>query len=103
MSFQRIHSAQLKELRQQGKVTLLDIRDAHSFRSGRIDDALHIEEIEIDSFVETYPDTTPLVIYCYHGYSSLSAAAWFVEKGIADVYSLDGGYDGWQHLQNQAL
>ncbi|MBV1871825.1 MAG: hypothetical protein KUG83_04700, partial [Gammaproteobacteria bacterium] len=37
----------------------------------------------------------PIVICCFHGHSSLSAASFFSEKGFTNVYSLDGGYTAW--------
>lgn len=76
-------------------VTLLDIRDPFAFDSGHIDKAIHIDQIDVDTFIEEQPKDTTLVIYCYLGHSSQSAAAFFAERGFTEVYSLDGGYEGW--------
>jgi len=95
MNFKRIAPQDYKQLASQGECTLLDIRDPHSFNQGHIDDAVHIEEINVESFVDEQPKDKPLVICCYHGISSQSAAAYFAEKGFTEVYSLDGGYEGW--------
>jgi len=96
MNFKRIDSQGCKQLLATKDVTLLDIRDPQSFANGHIDNALHIEQINVESFVEEQPKDKPLVICCYHGNSSQSAAAYFAEKGFTDVYSLDGGYEGWR-------
>lgn len=96
MNFKRIDPQGYKQLQTAGEVTLLDIRDPQSFANGHIDNALHIEEINVETFVEEQPKNKPLVICCYHGNSSQSAAAYFAEKGFTDVYSLDGGYEGWR-------
>ena len=39
----------------------------------------------------------PLIVTCYHGHSSQSAAAYLVNQGFSDVYSLDGGFELWRH------
>ena len=38
----------------------------------------------------------PLIVTCYHGNSSQSAAAYLVGQGFSDVYSLDGGFELWR-------
>jgi len=95
MNFKRIAPLDFKQLASQCDVTLLDIRDPQSFAQGHIDNAIHIEHINIERFVDEQPKDKPLVICCYHGISSQSAAAYFAEKGFTEVYSLDGGYAGW--------
>lgn len=95
MNFKRISPENYRQLASSQETTLLDIRDPHSFNDGHIDGATHIEEIVIDQFVEEHPKAKPLVVCCYHGMSSQSAAAYFAEKGFTEVYSLDGGYEGW--------
>lgn len=95
MNFKRITPQDFKQLAMQASCTLLDIRDPRSFNQGHIDDAIHIEQINVEQFVDEQPKDKPLVICCYHGISSQSAAAYFAEKGFTDVYSLDGGYEGW--------
>jgi thiosulfate sulfurtransferase len=37
-----------------------------------------------------------VVVVCYHGNSSQSAAAYLASQGFSDVYSLDGGFELWQ-------
>jgi len=38
----------------------------------------------------------PLIVYCYHGNSSKSAAHYFCENGFTQVYSMDGGFEAWR-------
>lgn len=96
MTFKRISPEAYRQLASGQETTLLDIRDPQSFNAGHIDGALHIEQISIENFVEEHPKAKPLVVCCYHGISSQSAAAYFAEKGFTEVYSLDGGYEGWR-------
>jgi thiosulfate sulfurtransferase len=94
MPYKRINAQQCRQLMQEAH-TLLDIRDPQSFSQGHIDGAIHMEEIHLETFIEEHPKQKPLIICCYHGNSSQSAAAYFAEKGFEKVYSLDGGYEGW--------
>ena len=36
-----------------------------------------------------------ILIYCYHGNSSQSAANFFSHHGFKNVFSMDEGYEGW--------
>jgi thiosulfate sulfurtransferase len=95
MTFKHIDAQAYKQLAATHETTLLDIRDPESFAGGHIEHAIHIGQIEVDAFVQEQPKSKPLVICCYHGISSQSAADFFVGKGFTEVYSLDGGYEGW--------
>lgn len=95
MSFKHIDADDYKRLIASHETTLLDIRDADSFAEGHIDNAIHAGQLDMESFVQQQPKSKPLVICCYHGISSQSAAEFFVGKGFTEVYSLDGGYEGW--------
>ena len=96
MNFKRIQATDCRQLIDSQNVILLDIRDPQSYQAGHMENALHIEAIDVPQFIAEFPDDTHLVICCYHGNSSQSAAAYFCEQGIKDVYSLDGGYEGWR-------
>lgn len=96
MSYRTITPDDLRAMLKDKSVTLLDIRDAGSFAVGHIDGALSAEAVDIDSFVATEDKTQTLVVYCYHGISSRSAAEFFDENGFTDVYSMEGGYAAWE-------
>lgn len=81
-----------------GKVTLVDIRDELSYNNGHISGASLLDNASIQSFIESADLDQPLIVYCYHGNSSLSAAQFLVEKGFEDVFSMDGGFEMWRGL-----
>jgi len=93
--FKRLNIQDYKKMLSQHLTTTIDIRDAASFSSAHIPHALHIQDLDMSVFIRTYDKKEPLVICCYHGHSSQQAAAYFVEQGFEDVYSLDGGYAAW--------
>ena len=58
-----------------------------------------IMKLAIDHLVIAAADLdAPLVVVCYHGNSSQSAAAYFIQQGFSDVYSLDGGFELWRSV-----
>lgn len=94
-SFTRISCADANALISTKEVNIVDIRDLNSFNSGHITDAEHLDNHSLAAFVEDTEQDIPLIVCCYHGNSSQSAAAYLAEKGFEEVYSLDGGYEQW--------
>lgn len=95
MSHRNISVDEARQLLAGEAVTVLDIRDPESFSDGHIENAIHAGAIDIDAFVAREDKNKPLLVYCYHGISSQSAAAFLTENGFTQVYSLDGGYTAW--------
>ena len=94
-SFTRISCADANALISAKKVNIVDIRDLNSFNSGHIVNAEHLDNHSLTAFVNDAEPDVPLIVCCYHGNSSQSAAAYMAEKGFEQVYSLDGGYEQW--------
>ena len=78
-----------------GAVTLIDIRDEASFQAGHISNSLHVDHLSLQGFIQDADLDIPLIVCCYHGNSSQTAAQFFAEQDFSDVYSLDGGYSVW--------
>lgn len=95
MSFKHISVSELKTMLDAQEVVLVDTRDEASFKVGHIEDAAHLNDRTIASFIEETDKVSSVVVVCYHGHSSQSAASFLVEQGFSDVYSLDGGYTAW--------
>lgn len=93
--FKRIAPEQAQALREQGAV-LVDVRDQQTFDSNHIPDSHHLDNHSIAEFIREADLDKPLVVVCYHGNSSQSAAAYLVGQGFSDVYSLDGGFELWK-------
>ena len=51
MSFQCISVDEAKKLIDENNLTIIDIRDYNSFSQGHIDNAIHVEDLNIDSFI----------------------------------------------------
>ncbi|WP_322978736.1 thiosulfate sulfurtransferase GlpE [Pseudomonas sp. C11] len=93
--FQRISPEQAQALREKGAV-VVDIRDPHSFANGHIAGSRHLDNHSLHDFITHADLDAPLIVACYHGNSSQSAAAYLVGQGFAEVYSLDGGFELWR-------
>ena len=95
MSFQCISIEEAKIIIDKDNLTIIDIRDRNSFLNGHIDKAIHVEDLDIDNFLKDKNKNETILIYCYHGNSSKSAANFFVQHGFEKVLSMDEGYSGW--------
>lgn len=93
--FKRIAPEQAQSLREQG-AALVDIRDPQTFASSHITGSRHLDNHSLADFIAKADLDQPVVVVCYHGNSSQSAAAYLVSQGFSDVYSLDGGFELWR-------
>ncbi len=93
--FKRIPPEQAQALREKGAV-VVDIRDPQAYASGHINGAVRLDNQNIQDFIRGADLDAPLVVVCYHGNSSQSAAAYLLSQGFSDVYSLDGGFELWR-------
>jgi thiosulfate sulfurtransferase len=76
----------------------VDIRDPGSYREAHIPGALHLDDANVQSFVENTDKDREVIVYCYHGNSSLGAAAYFLENGFKNVASMKGGFEAWRQV-----
>jgi thiosulfate sulfurtransferase len=95
-TFQTISAADAHTLLAEPRAQLVDIRDKFSFDEGHIERAVYIDNNNVGDFIATADKSVPLIVCCYHGISSQSAAQFFIEQGFADVYSLSGGFEEWK-------
>ena len=95
MSFDCISVEDTKRLLENDDVTVIDIRDFNSFSKGHINNAIHIDDININNFLSEKDKNETIIIYCYHGISSKSAANFFSQNGFKNVFSMNDGYAGW--------
>ena len=93
--FKRIPPQEAQTLREQGAV-VVDIRDQPTYAAAHITGAQHLDNVNIADFIRAADLDAPLIVACYHGNSSQSAAAYLAHQGFAEVYSLDGGFELWR-------
>jgi thiosulfate sulfurtransferase len=97
MNFKRISVAEARDLLAANPAAqIIDIRDEESFARGHIDCATNINNNNVQEFLNAADTKQPLLVCCYHGNTSQSAAAYFADQGFEQSYSLDGGFEAWE-------
>ena len=96
--FQCIDSTQAAALIGQG-AGIADIRDPQSYTQGRISGAFNLSNENLHQFINEADMDKPLLVCCYHGISSQSAAQFLIEQGFDEVYSINGGFEAWRAEQ----
>jgi thiosulfate sulfurtransferase len=94
--FSRINIQQARQLITERNAVVVDIRDDQSYTNGHIDNALLLGNHNIAEFIEQADPDHPVIVVCYHGNSSQGAAQFLCEKGLEEVYSMDGGFEAWR-------
>jgi thiosulfate sulfurtransferase len=92
----QIHDAKKKLDRKE--CVFVDIRDPGSYRDAHIHGAIHLHDGNVQEFLGNTDKETPVVVYCYHGNSSLGATAFLLENGFKDVASMSGGFEAWRQV-----
>ena len=83
----------------QGKTALfVDIRDQVSIDTASIPGRKVLNNENVQDFVSETAKDQPLVVYCYHGNSSQSAAQFLSEQGFDQVLSIEGGFEAWRRV-----
>jgi thiosulfate sulfurtransferase len=92
----QIHDA--KQKLDQKACLFVDIRDPGSYGAAHIPGAVHLHDGNIQEFLQNTAKEQALVVYCYHGNSSLGATAFLIENGFKDVASMSGGFEAWRRV-----
>ena len=77
------------------EVRIVDIRDPDSYAACHIEQAEHLDQDRLSEFIAASDTEIPVIVCCYQGNLSQSAAALLTEQGFREVYSLDGGFAAW--------
>ena len=101
MEIPQIQIQEAKEKLDHKEATFVDIRDPGSYQAAHIPGALHLHDGNVQEFVQNTDKEKPLVVYCYHGNSSLGAVAYFIENGFKNVASMSGGFEAWRQAYAQ--
>jgi len=94
-SFKHLSIDEAPALMARERTVIIDIRDPQSFNQGHINGARHLDNNGIADFIQENEFDDPIVVCCYHGNMSQSAAQFLIEQGFDEVYSLDGGFEVW--------
>jgi len=85
-----------KEKLEAGEAIFVDVRDADSYHTSRIPGAINLNSENVIEFMTKTDKASPIVVYCYHGNTSVGGAAFFLQNGFQDVHSMSGGFEAWR-------
>jgi thiosulfate sulfurtransferase len=98
MNIRQIQIHEAKNKLAQKACLFIDIRDPDSYQSAHIPGALRLHDGNVQEFIQTTDKNADVVVYCYHGNSSLGATAYFIENGFKNVASMSGGFEAWRQM-----
>ena len=98
-AFKEIAAEEAGRMLQAGSALFLDVRDPASFEAAHVPGALHLNDGNVSEFVDKTDKSKPLVVYCYHGQTSQGAAAYLLDQGFREVYSVIGGFERWRQIE----
>lgn len=96
-TYQCIECSKAKKLLEDGAI-LLDIRDKNSYDSAHAKQAEHLSNDNLQQILSPLTKEQTILILCYHGISSKSAAQFISSQGFNQVFSVDGGFEKWNQL-----
>jgi rhodanese-related sulfurtransferase len=95
MTIRAIEPAQLKQWRDQGRATLVDVRESAEFRARHIAEAFHIPLGRIDAAHLPKRDGV-IVVQCLKGGRGRSACEKLLKQNPdLNVFNLEGGIHAW--------
>ncbi|HEY7219739.1 MAG TPA: thiosulfate sulfurtransferase GlpE [Candidatus Binatia bacterium] len=98
MEIPQIQIDDAKQKLDEKECLFVDIRDPGSYRRAHIPGALHLHDGNVQEFLQNTDKSKTVVVYCYHGNSSLGATAFLLENGFKDVASMSGGFEAWRQV-----
>ena len=87
-----------KDLIEDDRVQLVDVRESYEWEAGRIAGARHIELERLASQAGSLHRDRPVIFYCRVGARSGMAAQAFRRAGF-EAYSIDGGLTEWDRRE----
>ncbi len=92
-SIPEIQINEAKNKLDQEECVFVDVRDPASYQAAHIPGAVHLHDGNVQEFVDNADKDREVIVYCYHGNSSLGAVAYFAENGFKNVASMSGGFE----------
>ena len=86
---------EVADLLASGTIQLIDVREPHEHRAGRIAGDKHLELAELAARAGEIDRDTPVVFYCRSGSRSAMATDAFLRAGF-DAHNLAGGLLAWR-------
>ncbi|MEI9937960.1 MAG: Grx4 family monothiol glutaredoxin [Pseudomonadota bacterium] len=93
---------ELKELLDQGKVALFDVRPEHERALASIPQARPLDEAG-QEYLFSLDRNAPVAFLCHHGMRSQNAAEQVLGEGFRNVYNVRGGIHAWSETVDRGV
>ncbi|HVZ80022.1 MAG TPA: thiosulfate sulfurtransferase GlpE [bacterium] len=97
--FKEISVDEARKKLESGLAVFVDVRDPASYEAAHVPGALLLNDANVQKFVDQTDKKKPVVVYCYHGHTSQGAAAYLLDQGFEEVYSVIGGFERWKQTE----
>lgn len=94
--------AELKELLDQGKISLFDVRPDHERALASIAQARSLDEAG-QEYLLSLDRNAPIAFLCHHGMRSQNAAQQVLGEGFKNVYNVRGGIHAWSETVDRGV
>jgi monothiol glutaredoxin len=98
----QLSPAELKELLDQGRVTLFDVRPEHERALASLPQARALDEAG-QEYLFSLDRGTPIAFLCHHGMRSQNAAQQVLSEGFRNVYNVRGGIHAWSESVDRGV
>jgi thiosulfate sulfurtransferase len=97
--FKEIAVEEARKMLDAREAFFVDVRDPASYEAAHVPGAFPLNDANIEEFVAKTDKAKPIVVYCYHGHTSQGAAAYLLDQGFQEVYSVIGGFERWRQTE----
>lgn len=102
MHYRNITVSELAKLMSETDAHVFDARSPDHYAQAHISGARLLSDEVLKSLIIARQKAQPIVIYCYHGVSSVGLCQLVSGLGFSQVYNLEGGWEAWQQQIIQA-
>lgn len=96
-TYKNVNAKEGKNLIDQGKVTVLDVRTPEEYNSGHIPGAKLVPLQVIEGEADKLNKDKSYLVVCHSGNRSQQASEILTEKGFKKIYNMTGGMNGWTY------
>ncbi|MHB8170415.1 MAG: rhodanese-like domain-containing protein [Thermincolia bacterium] len=101
MTVEHISPTELKNKLNIGETMyILDLRPKDEFEQHHIRGSNNVPFGELQNSSNKIPDNQEVVLVCFHGAISVSAAEYLDSQGYENLAVLDGGIEGWEQTSH---
>lgn len=95
--YRNVDAKQAKQLIDDNKVTVIDVRTQEEFQEGHIPNAILIPVQELEGKLKELQKEEPYLIVCRSGNRSAQASEILGNNGFKKIYNMMGGMNTWEY------